>query len=238
MARRLISNYLSEYFLNLNTNTLSLSFWSGYLNCENLKLNPQKFNANKDLPIHLKDGLISKINMSLPIKSFLLGINHDIEITIEDIEINLITNSEFEFFDYTNFDYKYSYIKEITDDILFKMELSKNPNFNDTYLTRSINYFLRNMKIIVKNLHITLIHKTNDLYNAVFCADIDYIDLKKDSCIIDKFYIYTENIMNSNHNIRKKSHDYILFPMTIKSEISLIKQNENDINRLKARMRR
>ena len=58
-----------------------------------------------------------------------------------------------------------------------KISLSKNPNFNDTYLTRSINYFLRNMKIIVKNLHITLIHKTNDLYNAVFCADIDYIDI-------------------------------------------------------------
>ena len=176
MARRLISNYLSEYFLNLNTNTLSLSFWSGYLNCENLKLNPQKFNENKNLPIHLKDGLISKINMSLPIKSFFLGINNDIEITIEDIDINLITNSEFEFFDYTNFDYKYSYIKEITDDLLFKMELSKNPNFNDTYLTRSINYFLRNMKITVKNVHIKLIHGTNDIYSAVFCANIDNIN--------------------------------------------------------------
>ena len=230
MARRFISNYLSEYFLNLNTKTLSLSFWSGYLNCENLKLNPQKFNENKNLPIHLKDGFISKINMSLPIKSFFLGINNDIEITIEDIEINLITNSEFEFFDYTNFDYKYSYIKEITDDLLFKMELSKNPNFNDTYLTRSINYFLRNMKIEVKNAHIKLIHGTNDLYNAVFCANIDYINLKKDSFIIDKFYIYTENIVNANHNIRKKGHDYILLPLTIKSEISLMKQNENDIN--------
>ncbi len=80
MARRFISSYLSEYFLNLNTNTLSLSFWSGYLNCENLKLNPRKFNENKNLPIHLKDGVISKINMSLPIKSFFLGINNDIEI--------------------------------------------------------------------------------------------------------------------------------------------------------------
>ena len=88
MARRFISNYLSEYFLNLNTKTLSLSFWSGYLNCENLKLNPQKFNENKNLPIHLQDGVISKINMSLPIKSFFLGINNDIEISIEDIEFN------------------------------------------------------------------------------------------------------------------------------------------------------
>ena len=88
MARRFISNYLSEYFLNLNTKTLSLSFWSGYLNCENLKLNPQKFNENKNFPIHLQDGVISKINMSLPIKSFFLGINNDIEISIEDIDIN------------------------------------------------------------------------------------------------------------------------------------------------------
>ena len=230
MARRFISNYLSEYFLNLNTKTLSLSFWSGYLNCENLKLNPQKFNENKNLPIHLKDGIISKINMSLPIKSFFLGINNDIEITIEDIDINLITNSDFEFFDYTNFDYKYSFIKSITDDLLFKMELSKNPNFNDTYLTRSINYFLRNMKIIVKNVRIKLIHGTSDLYNAVFCANIDYINLKKDSFIIDKFYIYTENTINSNHNIRKKGHDYILLPITMKSEISLLKKNENEIN--------
>ena len=230
MARRFISSYLSEYFLNLNTKTLSLSFWSGYLNCENLKLNPRKFNENKNLPIHLKDGLISKINMSLPTKSFFLGINNDIEITIEDVDINLITNSDFEFFDYTNFDYKYSYIKGITDDLLFKMELSKNPNFNDTYLTRSINYFLRNMKITVKNVRIKLIHGNKDIYNAVFCANIDYINLKKDSCIIDKFYIYTENISNSNHNIRKKGHDYILFPLTIKSQISLLKKSENDIN--------
>ena len=70
MARRFISNYLSEYFLNLNIKTLSLTFQSGYLNCENLKLNPQKFNENKNLPIHLQDGVISKINMSLLIKSF------------------------------------------------------------------------------------------------------------------------------------------------------------------------
>ena len=230
MARRFISNYLSEYFLNLNTKTLSYSFWSGYLNCENLKLNPQKFNENKNLPIHLKDGIISKINMSLPIKSFFLGINNDIEISIDDIDINLITNSDFEFFDYTNFEYKYSYIKEIIDDILFKTELSKNPNFNDTYLTRSINYFLRNMKITVKNIRIKLIHGTNDLYNAVFCTNIDYINLTKDSFIIDKFYIYSENILNSNYNIRKKGHDYILLPITMKSEISLIKKNENEIN--------
>lgn len=230
MARRFISSYLSEYFLNLNTKTLSLSFWSGYLNCENLKLNPRKFNENKNLPIHLKDGVISKINMSLPIKSFFLGINNDIEITIEDVDINLITNSDFEFFDYTNFDYKYSYIKGITDDLLFKMELSKNPNFNDTYLTRSINYFLRNMKITVKNIRVKLIHGTNEVYNDVFCANIDYINLKKDSCIIDKFYIYTENINNANHNIRKKGHDYILFPLTIKSQITLLKKSESDIN--------
>ena len=230
MARRFISSYLSEYFLNLNTKTLSLSFWSGYLNCENLKLNPRKFNENKNLPIHLKDGVISKINMSLPIKSFFLGINNDIEITIEDVDINLITNSDFEFFDYTNFDYKYSYIKGITDDLLFKMELSKNPNFNDTYLTRSINYFLRNMKITVKNIRVKLIHGTNEVYNDVFCANIDYINLKKDSCIIDKFYIYTENINNANHIIRKKGHDYILFPLTIKSQITLLKKSESDIN--------
>ena len=79
--------------------------------------------------------------MSLPIKSFFLRINNDIEITIEDIDINLVTNSDFEFFYYTNLDYENSFIKGITDDLLFKMELSKNPNFNDTYLTRSIIIF-------------------------------------------------------------------------------------------------
>ena len=190
MARRFISNYLSEYFLNLNTKTLSLSFWSGYLNCENLKLNPQKFNENKNLPIHLQDGVISKINMSLPIKSFFLGINNDIEISMEDIDINLITNSGFEFFDYTNYDYKSSFIKEITDDLLFKMELSKNPSFNDTYLRRSIDYFLRNMKIILKNVHIKLIHGMNELYSNIFCINVDQINLTKDSFIIDNFFIY------------------------------------------------
>ena len=54
-----------------------------YLNCENLKLNAQIFNANKNLPIHARDGYICKINISLPIKSFFLGINND----INDIEI-------------------------------------------------------------------------------------------------------------------------------------------------------
>ena len=231
MAHHIISNYLSKYFLNLNRETLSLSFWSGYLNCENLKLNPQSFNENKNFPIHLQDGVISKINMSLPIKSFLLGINNDIEISIEDIDINLITNSDFEFFDYTNFDYKSAYIKEITDDLLFKMQLSKNPNFNDTYLRRSIDYILRNMKINVKNVHVKLIHGVNELYSNIFCANVDQINLKKDSIIIDNFYIYTENIISSSsHNIKKKEHDYILLPISMKSKISLVKKSEIEIN--------
>ena len=230
MARRFISNYLSEYFLNLNTKTLSLSFWSGYLNCENLKLNPQKFNENKNLPIHMQDGFISKINMSLPIKSFFLGINNDIEISIEDVNINLITNSGFEFFDYTNFEYKSLFIKEITDDLLFKMELSKNPNFNDTYLRRSINYFLRNMKIIVKNIRIKLIHGVNELYSNIFCTNIDQINLKKDSFTIDNFFIYTGNIISSSH-IKKKDNDYILLPISMKCKISMIKKNESEINK-------
>ena len=231
MAHHIISNYLSKYFLNLNRETLSLSFWSGYLNCENLKLNPQSFNENKNFPIHLQDGVISKINMSLPIKSFLLGINNDIEISIEDIDINLITNSDFEFFDYTNFDYKSAYIKEITDVLLFKMQLSKNPNFNDTYLRRSIDYILRNMKINVKNVHVKLIHGVNELYSNIFCANVDQINLKKDSIIIDNFYIYTENIISSSsHNIKKKEHDYILLPISMKSKISLVKKSEIEIN--------
>ena len=230
MARMMISSYLSKYFLNLNKDTLSLSFWTGYLNCENLKLNPQKFNENKNFPIHLQDGVISKINMSLPIKSFLIGINNEIEISIEDIDINLITNSGFEFFDYTNFDYKSLYIKEITDDLLLKMELSKNPNFNDTYKRRSIDYIMRNMKITVKNIHLTLIHRINELYNNIFCINIDKINLKKDSFILDNFYIYTENIISSSHNLRKKDQDYILSPMSIKSKISMIKKSENEIN--------
>ena len=230
MAVYFISNYLSGYFLNLNKDTLQLSLWSGYLNCENLKLNPQKFNENKNFPIHLQDGIISKINMSLPIKSFFIGINNDIEISIEDIEINLITNSGFEFFDYTNFDYKSSYIKEITDDLLFKMQLFKNPNFNDTYKRRSIDYFMRNMKITVKNIQIKLIHGVNELYSNTFCINIDQIILKKDSFILDNFYIYTENIISSSHNLRKKDHDYILMPISIKSRISLIKKSEIEIN--------
>ena len=231
MAYNIISNYLSKYFLNLNTKTLSLSFWSGYLNCENLKLNPQSFNENKNLPIHLQDGFISKINMSLPTKSFFLGINNDIEISIEDLDISLITNSEFEFFDYTNFDYKNAFIKEITDDLLFKMQLSKNPNLNDTYLRRSIDYFLRNMKITIKNLHVKLIHGVNELFSNIFCANIDKINLKNDSIIIDNFYVYTENIISSSsHNIRKKEHDYILLPISIKSKIKLVKKSEIEIN--------
>ena len=197
VAYNIISNYLSKYFLNLSTKTLSLSFWSGYLNCENLKLNPQSFNENKNFPIHLQDGFISKINMSLPIKSFFLGINNDIEISIEDLDISLITNSDFEFFDYTNFDYKNAFIKEFTDDLLFKMQLSKNPNLNDTYLRRSIDYFLRNMKITIKNLHVKLIHGVNELFSNIFCANIDKINLKNDSIIIDNFYVYTENIISS-----------------------------------------
>ena len=189
IALKIISNYLSEYFLNLNNQTIQLSLWSGYLNCENLKLNPKKFNENKNLPIHMQDGIISKINMSLPFKSFIVGINNDIEISIEDIDVNLITNSDFEFFDYTNFDYKSSYIKEITDDLLFKMEFSKNPNFNDSYWRRSLDYILRNTKITVKNIHIKLIHGVNESFNNIFCINVDQINLKKDS-FYRKYYLF------------------------------------------------
>ena len=56
LARLIIQKYLNEYFLNLNSETLTLSvilfinlikifqIWSGYLNCSNLKINP---NNNK-----------------------------------------------------------------------------------------------------------------------------------------------------------------------------------------------
>ena len=229
--KRIISNYLSEYFLNLNNQTIQGSLWSGYLDCENLKLNPKKFNENKNLPIHMQDGIISKIHMSLPVTSFLVGINNDIEISIEDIDINLITNSDFEFFDYTNFDYKSSYIKEITDELLFKMELSKNPNFNDNYWRRSLDYILRNTQVIVKNILIKLIHGGNESFNNIFCINIDQINLKKDSFMIYNFYIYTENNINSSHNfLHKKVHEYILLPISAKGKISTIKKSENDIN--------
>ena len=111
------------------------------------------------------------------------------------------------------------------------MELSKNPSFNDTYLRRSIDYFLRNMKIILKNVHIKLIHGMNELYSNIFCINVDQINLKKDSFIIDNFFIYTENIISSSsHNIKKKEHDYILLPISMKSKISIIKKSEIEIN--------
>ena len=235
IARRFISNYLSEYFLNLNSKTLSLSLWSGYLNCENLKLNPQKFNENKNFPIHLKDGLISKINMSLPIKSFFFGINNEIEISIEDVEIDLVTNSSFEFFDYTNFDYKSNFVKEITNDLLFKMELSKNPNITDTYFTRSITYILANMNISIKNINIKLIHEPNSSYNNIFGINIDRINLKKDYFSIFNFFIFIQNSINSNRSpyfgtMKKMEQEYLLFPVSLKSKIITIQKSQNEID--------
>ena len=111
------------------------------------------------------------------------------------------------------------------------MELFKNPSFNDTYLRKSIDYFLRNIKIILKNVHIKLIHGMNELYSNIFCINIDQINFKKDS-FINNFFIYTENIISSSssHNKKKKEHDYILLPLSMKSKISIIKKSEIEIN--------
>ena len=92
--------------------------------------------------------------MSLPIKSFLLGIYSPIEIRIEKIEIFLKTNDNWEFFDYTSFDYKSKLIKSITDNLIFKMQLKQNPDINNTYLNRTISYIVDNIMIDIKDITI------------------------------------------------------------------------------------
>ena len=43
--------------------------------------------------------------MQIPLKSFLIGINNSIVININKVDIIVEINLNYEFFDYTNFDY-------------------------------------------------------------------------------------------------------------------------------------
>ena len=124
IARIIVSRFLGEYFKNLDSETMSIGvsnnitnnkqLFSGYINCKDLEINAATFDK-LNLPVKMSYGKIGTISMSLPIKSFLLGIYSPIEIRIEKIEIFLKTNDNWEFFDYTSFDYKSKLIKSITD---------------------------------------------------------------------------------------------------------------------------
>ena len=122
--------------------------------------------------------------MSLPIKSFLLGIYSPIEIRIEKIEIFLKTNDNWEFFDYTSFDYKSKLIKSITDNLIFKMQLKQNPDINNTYLNRTISYIVDNIMIDIKDITIIFedifSHKTKNIFCGIKIETISINNINSD----------------------------------------------------------
>ena len=180
IARIIVSRFLGEYFKNLDSETMSIGvsnnitnnkqLFSGYINCKDLEINAATFDK-LNLPVKMSYGKIGTISMSLPIKSFLLGIYSPIEIRIEKIEIFLKTNDNWEFFDYTSFDYKSKLIKSITDNLIFKMQLKQNPDINNTYLNRTISYIVDNIMIDIKDITIIFedifSHKTKNIFCGI-----------------------------------------------------------------------
>jgi hypothetical protein len=60
--------YFEEYLFGFDQNQLQLSFLTGNVNLNNVNIRPDKVNelfAKKNLPIALKAGLISKLNMKV-----------------------------------------------------------------------------------------------------------------------------------------------------------------------------
>lgn len=152
-------------------------------------------------------GKIGTIAMSLPIKSFLLGIYSPVEIRIEKIEIFLKTSSDWEFFDYTSFDYKSQLLRSLTDNLIFKLKLKQNPDMNNTYLNRTISYLVDNIIMDVKDITIIFediySHKTKN----IFCgAKIEKISISNN---VDKFGNFTKN--NQNLGGIKKNFSIINF---------------------------
>ena len=90
--------------------------------------------------------------MQIPLKSFLIGINNSIVININKVDIIIETNSNYEFFDYTNFDYKSKLINNFTDELLFKLKINENPKLNDTYMNRTLKYLIDNMKVNINEI--------------------------------------------------------------------------------------
>ena len=94
--------------------------------------------------------------MEIPFKSFIIGINNSIVVNINNVDIILEMNNNYEFFDYTNFEYKSKFILNLTDEFLFKLKMNENPNLNDTYMNRTLKYLIDNMKVNIKEINIKL----------------------------------------------------------------------------------
>ena len=127
--------------------------------------------------------------MSLPFKSFMLGINNLIEINVEEINIDFELNYNFEFFDYSNFEYKSNLIKDITNDLLFQIKLSENPALNKTYFSQTIQYLINNMKVKIKKINIRLFNNQKDHFGI----NCDEISFDNKNMKINNLYIFFNN---------------------------------------------
>ena len=147
IARKFLSYFLDEYIENFNSETSIINLWEGSIQSRNLLIRPNCLDK-LNLPVKLSYGKITKFELSFPIKSFLIGIANEIVLTIDKIELFVKTNSNWEFFDYTSFDYKSALVNRITEGLLFRLRLNQDRNLNHTYFNSSINYIIDNFKII------------------------------------------------------------------------------------------
>ena len=138
--------------------------------------------------------------MSLPFKSFMLGINNLIEINVEEINIDFELNYNFEFFDYSNFEYKSNLLKDITNDLLFQIKLSENPTLNKTYFSQTIQYLINNMKVKIKKINIRLFNNLKDHFGI----NCDEISFDNKNMKINNLYIFFNN-----------KYDYIIYPINM-----------------------
>lgn len=162
-------------------------------------------------------GKIGSIAMSLPIKSFLLGIYSPVEIRIEKIEIFLKTSSDWEFFDYTSFDYKSQLLRSLTDNLIFKLKLKQNPEINNTYLNRTISYLVDNIIMDVKDITIIFedihSHKTKN----IFCgAKIEKISISNNVNKFGNFTKINQNFGGIKKNFSIKNFSFFLIPTSSK----------------------
>ena len=174
-------------------------------------MNKNAFNSDNVL-FKLKKGNIGKIDMQIPLKSFLIGINNSIVININKVDIIVEINSNYEFFDYTNFDYKSKLINNFTDELLFKLKINENPKLNDTYMNRTLKYLIDNMKVNINEINIKLENGENS-----FCLYCQEISFDKRNMIIKNLNIYYGELkefiispITTNINFKYEDNKYLI----------------------------
>lgn len=169
--------------------------------------------------------------MQIPFKSFIIGINNSIVVNINNVDIILEMNNNYEFFDYTNFDYKSKFILNLTDEFLFKLKMNENPNLNDTYMNRTLKYLIDNMKVNIKEINIKLENGENSF--GLYCQEISFD--KRNMIIKNSNVYYGENKeyivspITTNINFKYQDNKYLIDVQVNEINYRFTKEQYNSI---------